>query len=349
MDRFKSATTATALLTPALNLYRALEARGLDAAALFRRAGCDPDLLRVQETRITNRAMKRLWQLAEEETGDPCIGIDVGAQVRGVALHALGHAVLASATLADALTRTARYTRVLTEFWRAELRDEPEGVRFVVVYGDREAYGPLSRHDSVLAALVKLARITFGEAFAPLEVTVERTPPGCARRFEDWFRAPIVWGAPQPSIVYGREDLLRPLVTANAGVAVASERLAADYVARIDRDDFRWRVKRSLLGILPSGAPSQHEIARSLGVSSRTLHRRLAEAGTSFADLMDETRRELAVKYLRRNDYSVGEVAYLLGFAETSSFNRAFRRWNDQSPSEFRRAGSPGAATGQGN
>jgi AraC-like DNA-binding protein len=74
-------------------------------------------------------------------------------------------------------------------------------------------------------------------------------------------------------------------------------------------------------------------------MSTRTLHRRLYEEGTSFVDLLDETRRELAAGYIRRSDYSVGEVAYLLGFAETSSFNRAFRRWTGMSPSEYRRAG----------
>jgi AraC-like DNA-binding protein len=72
-------------------------------------------------------------------------------------------------------------------------------------------------------------------------------------------------------------------------------------------------------------------------VSSRTLHRRLADAGTSFEKLLDETRKDLAAEYVRRCDYAVGEIAYLLGFAETSSFNRAFRRWTGKSPSEFRR------------
>ncbi|MCU0897688.1 MAG: AraC family transcriptional regulator [Burkholderiales bacterium] len=338
MNRSKPGATATALLSPALNLFRALEARGLDAAAVFRRAGCDPDLLRVHETRVPNRVVRRLYEVAEEATGDVCIGVDVGAQFRGVAMHALGHAWLASSTLAEALLRVARYTRVLSEFWHAELREEPAGMRFAVLYRDREACGPLSRHDAVLAATVKLARITYGDAFAPLEVTVERERPACAHRFDEWFRAPIVWGASMPSLLFRREDLAHPLATANPGVAVAAERIAADYAARLDRDDIRARVKRELLGILPSGTPSQARIARAVGLSSRTLHRRLAEAGTSFAELLDQTRRDLSLEYLRRSDYAVGEVAYMLGFAEISSFNRAFRRWTQRSPSEFRRA-----------
>ncbi len=266
---------------------------------MFRRAGCDPALLHVPETRISNRVKQRLYEVAERETGDACFGIEVGKQVRGIALHALG----------EAIARAARHTRVLTDFFRVEVRDEPHGVRLIVVFADPRASGPLSRHDAVLAGCLKMGRITFGDAFAPLEATVERAPPACAHRFHEWFRAPIVCEAPYPSLLCRREDLDRPLVTANPGVASASDRLMTDYLARLDRGDVAAQVKSALIGRLPVGAPTQATIARALGI-----------------------------EYLRRSDYSVGEVAYLLGFAEASSFNRAFRRWTGRSPSEFRQA-----------
>ena len=95
-------------------------------------------------------------------------------------------------------------------------------------------------------------------------------------------------------------------------------------------------MRRHVLERLPSGAPTQAEIARRLAVSTRTLHRRLAQAGTSFEELLDETRRELAIGYLQRTEYSIADVAYLLGFAQVSSFDRAFRRWTGRSPRESR-------------
>jgi AraC-like DNA-binding protein len=338
MERSNSAARASALLSQSINIVRALEARGVDALALLRQAGCDPALFHVPEARVSNRVIQRIFDLAEQATGDECFGIEVGKQVRGVALHALGYAWLASATLREAMTRMARYTRVLTEFWRGEVREEPRGVRFVLVYGDARGTAPLSRHDAALAGILKLCRITYGDAFTPLEATVEREPPGCARRFEEWFRARIVWGAPYPSLLCRPEDVDRPLVTSNPGVALASDQLASDYLARLDRGDVIAQVRRKLLAAFPAGAPNQATVARALGMSPRTLHRRLADAGTSFEKLLDDTRRELAAEYLRRSDHSVGEVAYLLGFAETSSFNRAFRRWTGTSPSDFRQA-----------
>jgi AraC-like DNA-binding protein len=337
MERSNSLARPTALLAPGINLVRALEARGIDAAAVLRRAGCDPAAYNVPETRVPNHTIQRVFELAEEATGDPCLGLDVGQQVRGIALHGVGHAWLASATLHDAMSRFARYTRVLSDFWRAELHDEPRGVRLMLRYVERPAIRPFSRQDAVLAGIVKLCRITWGDRFAPLEATVVRAPPACAHRFEDWFRAPLVWGAPHPSLLCRREDLQRPLPSTSPDIALAGDKLAADYLARLDRNDVAAQVKRELLGFFPAGTPTQAAVARAVGLSARTLHRRLADAGTSFERLLDDTRRELAAEYVRRSDYAVGEIAYLLGFAETSSFNRAFRRWTGKSPSEFRR------------
>jgi AraC-like DNA-binding protein len=341
MERSNAVARATVLLSQGINVVRALEARGIDADALLRRAGCDPALFHVPETRVPNRVIQRLFELAEEATGDVSFGLDVGQQVRGVALHAVGYAWLASATLGDAMARLARYTRVLSDFWRGEIGDEPRGMRFTLVSPIAHDLRPLSRHDAILSGIVKLCRITYGDAFAPLEVAVKRARPTGAQRFEEWYRASIVWGAPQPSLLCRHEDLARPLVTTNPDIVLASEKLVTDYLARLNRDDVVARVKRELLNGFPAGTPTQAGTARALGMSARTLHRRLAEAGTSFVDLLDETRRELAAAYIRRSDYSVGEVAYLLGFAETSSFNRAFRRWTGMSPSDYRRTGVP--------
>lgn len=338
MERSNSSARTTVLLSPGINLARALEARGVDADALLRQAGIDPALFRTPEARIRADASQRVFELAERATADPCIGLAIGQQVRGVALHAVGYAWLASATLFDAMARLARSTRVLADVWRGELREEPAGLRFVVSYIGGRPLRPLSRPDAILAGIVKLCRVTYGDAFAPLEVMVERARPECALAFEEWFRAPIVWGAASPSLLCRREDLAHPLATANPGVAVASDNLVADYLARLDRADVVAQVKRALLARFPSGTPAQGAVARDVCVSPRTLHRRLAEAGTSFERLLDETRKDLAVEYARRTDYAVGEIAYLLGFAEPSSFNRAFRRWTGKSPSEFRRA-----------
>ena len=276
-------------------------------------------------------------QAAEKAVTDPALGIDVARQMRGTASHALGYAWLASATLGEAFRRLVRYTRVVTEMWSPRLEEGTEDVRITFVFRlGAAARRPDWLHDWLAAGAVQLSRLICGESFAPLEVALVREQPPDVAPFDAWFRAPIVWRAPQVSLLCSSEDWSRPLPTGNPEVAAATERVALDYLARLDRNDTVTQVRQRIRDSLPSGVPSQAEVARALALSPRTLARRLEEAGTSFTGLVDETRRALAEQYLQRTDYSVAEVAYLVGFAEASSFNRAFRRWTGGAPGDAR-------------
>jgi AraC-like DNA-binding protein len=337
MDDPTPVAAGTALLSPVINLWRALAARQVDPAPLFRAAGLDPATLGVPGRRVNDRTALRLMQAAEKAVNDPALGIDVARQMHGTALHALGYAWLASATLGEAFRRLVRYTRVVTEMWSPRLEERAESVRISYAFRlEVAARRPDWVHDWLAAGVVQLSRLICGDAFAPLEVALVRERPPDATPFTDWFRAPIVWSAAEVSLLVRKEDLTRPLPTGNPEVAAATERIALDYLARLDRGDIVAQVRQRIRETLPSGVPSQAEVARALALSPRTLARRLEEAGTSFTALVDETRRALAEQYLQRTDYSVAEVAYLVGFAEASSFNRAFRRWTGRPPGDAR-------------
>jgi len=133
-------------------------------------------------------------------------------------------------------------------------------------------------------------------------------------------------------------DLDARLPTGNPEVAAMTERMLEAQLAKLDRQDVVARLKARILDALPSGSPVEEDIARALAMSQRTLQRRLADAGTSFGGVLDATRRDLAFHHLSNPERQVSEIAYLLGFAEAASFNRAFRRWTGLSPSEYRAA-----------
>jgi AraC-like DNA-binding protein len=336
MDSSIPENGSTALLSPAINLWRALQARGIDPAPLFRSAGVDPATLGVPGKRVSTRTVLRLQRIVDEAIGDPALGLDVASQMQGTALHALGYAWLASATLGEAFRRFARYARVVSELWSLDIEESPTGARVSFVFPVSEPRRPDWTHDWLAAGAVRLSRLICGDAFAPLEVALPRERPADAAPFEQWFRAPIGWRAPQASLVCGAADFSRELPTGNPEIAAATERLALEYLARLDRSDTVTQVRRRIRDRLPSGVLSHEEVARALALSPRTLTRRLEEAGTSFTAIVDETRRALAEQYLARTEYSVAEVAYLVGFAEASSFNRAFRRWTGRAPGEAR-------------
>src|SRR5262249_54999294 len=131
-----------------------------------------------------------------------------------------------------------------------------------------------------------------------------------------------------------------PLPAANADLANHNDDLVKRYLGRMNGGTVVDRV-RVALGERLASDPSPSEIAAALGMSARSLQRRLQEPGTTYAPLFDETRRGLACRHLRDEGYSVTEIAFILGFDDASSFARAFRRWTGRSPSEYRANPAP--------
>jgi len=116
------------------------------------------------------------------------------------------------------------------------------------------------------------------------------------------------------------------------------DQLNVDYLGRLREGNLVHRVKAGIIDALPSGPVANEKVARDLGLSVRSLQRRLAEAGTSFRDLLDTSRQEMALSYIREPEIELAEIAFLLGFSDQSAFSRAFKRWTGNTPNEVRKA-----------
>ena len=114
------------------------------------------------------------------------------------------------------------------------------------------------------------------------------------------------------------------------------EKMLDEYLSRVDQNDLANRVKCRIQDKLALGSPTQADIASTLGMSLRNLQRKLSEQGTSFKDILEQTRRKLALEYIEQRHLTLGEIAYLVGFSSAANFNRAFKRWTGVSPGEFR-------------
>jgi AraC-like DNA-binding protein len=134
-----------------------------------------------------------------------------------------------------------------------------------------------------------------------------------------------------------RSDLLEPLPTSSPALGQLHDRLAGDLLERLDDASMKRRVREQIVRMLPNGEPRRSALAKALGVSERTLQRRLADERAHLNVLIESTRRELAQEHLANGRLSMAEVAYLLGFADQSNFFRSFKRWFATSPGEFRR------------
>ncbi|NNF96819.1 MAG: helix-turn-helix transcriptional regulator, partial [Halobacteria archaeon] len=135
---------------------------------------------------------------------------------------------------------------------------------------------------------------------------------------------------------FNKADVNKYLPTSNAEMARANEKVIVDYLARLDKNNITAQVKAKLLDLLPSGNFTEETIIQSLHISQRTLQRKFKDEGTTYKQLLDESRSELAKEYVNDTSLSFSEITYLLGFSEQSNFTRAFKRWQGQSPSAYR-------------
>jgi AraC-like DNA-binding protein len=315
----------------ALLISRALTAAGIDADELFRRAGMPPERLRDPNSRYPLSAMQRLWALALQATQDPCFGLEVARLWHPTTFHAMGYSALACATLREALAYAVRYSRVVSAGAILELIDRGAQVNMRLSVPARpESMAVSSMQAPVhagLASIVILCREARGAPLGLQRVSFTGADCGCGPRLAAFFNCPVVFEAEHNDIVFTAIELDTALPTANPALLRVNEQLLAHYLARLESSELAVRVQSYLIQLLPSGEFEEAAVARALNLSLRTMQRRLRQEGTSFRELLDETRERLAAQYLEDSTMSVSEVAYLLGFSEVSSFSRAMRRW----------------------
>lgn len=329
----------TTLSSVALVVWRTLEAYRIDPEPLFREAGLNPDLLRDANARYPLRNMQDLWAIAAERTGDPCFGLNTLDHWHPTSLHALGYAWMASTTLRDALHRLQRYAHLVASSTHIDIQPEDDCVAISMESKVESLNYVGASVDAGLALLIDMCRLLLGRDYSPDRVEFMRSEPVCRQRYYGVFRAPISFGASANRLLLRAADLDTSLPGGNAELARANEQIIHDYLERFEQSSLSMLVRTRLVDLLPSGEATEDKIARSLNMSLRSLQRRLKGEGTGFKQILDDMRQDLARDYLASSDYSVNEIAYLLGFAEPGNFTRAFKRWHGVPPSRFRADG----------
>lgn len=315
---------------------RTLERYEVDSQQIFAHAGVDLTSMSGPESRVDSAAMQKVWHSAVKATNDPCFGVAVAENIQPNALHGLGFSWIASDTLLDGLERLARYYRVLVTAGEVILEEQEASLSLwlkIPQHNGRIAYASL---DAALGMFIQMCRLTAGQDFNPDKVELQRPAPSNPDKLLKFFGCPIQFDSRENKIYFLRSRLDVSLPTANPALARVNDQIVVEYLARFDRRDIVNQVRAYIIEYLPSGIPGQEAVAKSLHLSLRNLQRKLKAEDTTFKQLLDEIRQELAEQYLREQQRSVGEITYLLGFTEPSNFTRAFKRWTGKSPIEFR-------------
>ena len=330
---------ATTLASATRPFWRLLELYKIDPAYVFREAGLDPALMDKPRERFKAERQVAAWRKAAELIKDPCFGLKVAEVWSPTDLHALGYAFLASSTLRTALGRLSRYVQVVNDAIGYDLGVDGDKVS-LTLNADTPSYRPpfAPQEDSGWAVITSMCRAAYGDELNPVEVRFQHGAPKSTSAYYAFFRCPLRFGAESSAILFARADMDYPLPAANKELARGNDQILADFLDNLQKDDLVARVKTAIAEELPSGSPSDDEIAKSLFMSPRTLNRKLSALGTNYSKLLEAVRHELAEQYVADPSLSLSEISFLLGFSELSAFSRAFRRWAGQSPSAAREA-----------
>jgi len=309
----------------------------LDADNLFEIAGLDVSQVNNPAYRYPDDKIKTLWKLAEETTQDQCIGIKVAQHIHPTTLHALGFAWLSSTTLLGALNRLVRYYRIVTDVEKLELAEGNDNYSLALSRTQNVEVVDAD-YDTFFAAILVMCQAICGESFRFTSIEMERSAPNCESEMKFFFKSPITFSSGHNVIWFDRSIIHEVLPTANAKLARKNDQIMAQYISQLDESDIAMQVKSRLIDRLSSGSVKESEIAIDLNMTLRTLQRKLVERGTSYKAIANETRRDLALEYVREQYLPLTEITYLLGYSEQANFTRAFRRWTGQSPTDYRKA-----------
>ncbi|MEO9484108.1 MAG: AraC family transcriptional regulator ligand-binding domain-containing protein [Ekhidna sp.] len=279
-----------------------------------------------------------IHELLDEKLG-PGFSVRVGQQMKIEDYGVLGLSWRTCSWAGEIFERSERYFRLLSNMfiWQIE-----EAGDLSHVHLNREAHRrglELSTEASLSATVVVLQAMT-EKNILPIQVSFKHKPPKDLGSYQEAFQCPVLFNQPYYSITYKTEDLRTRTAKADTSInRFLLERVEEETKGlKVVGNKLAFDVEKLIKDSLPSGIPSIHQVGEHMGMSNRTLTRRLSEAGVSFRDLIKKTQEGVAKNLLKNSSRSIAEIAFETGFSEQSAFNRAFKRWTGLAPVEFRKS-----------
>lgn len=320
-------------------IVQVAESRGAAPGALQKLTGFDPARANDPDARIPLALETALWDGAAELTGDKAFGVHAATHVRQGAFGVMDYAVRTAPTLRIAFERLVRYNRLVHD--AAVFALVAAGARARIEHAFRVG-AVQSRHAAeftIAAVLTVGAQITASPIVARAVEFRHAAPGDNARRLlAEFFGVDPRFSMRVNAVEIDASALERPVPAADPALFRIIEQHAEAMLAQRPQSNETTteRVRRELASSLREGTPTIAEVAKRLRLSERSLQRRLSDEGVTFDAVLEELRRDLALRYLADRKLAVGEIAYLLGFSEPSPFHRAFKRWTGRTPAEAR-------------
>ena len=309
-----------------------------DANELLDSIGLDPHAPADPKRMIEDTVYYDLLERLAERMDVTDLPLRTGASMRCDDYGAVGLAWKAAPTLRGSYTRVTRYARLWTSVVEYELQPTEGGTFFFLHRTGVRRLGLRLSNEATLASAVAISREVSPNGFSPKHVYLKHSAPAETTAHTAYFNCPVTFGAENDALLLSDESLAQATRLGDEGITrfLLSHLDAELATLQATEDTLATRTRATIARALSEGVPKVEDIARSLGLSARSFHRRLAEEGQSYQTLTDNTRRELAEGMLAEDNHSLSEIAFLTGFSEQSAFTRAFKRWTGITPAQYR-------------
>ena len=323
-------TTATVRL-----VMKACEASGIDIDELLDASNIDRKVAEDADGEVNVIQMKAFWEHAYHLSGDPYLGMHAAEYLEVGTYKCLDYLTIYAKTIGESLANYGKYIDLINTWLGMEFFEDNDCIR-IRLTSDLGVIPPQS-FEFVYAMLTLRLRLVANPDWAAHSISFPFEEPPDPEKHREFFQTDITYNATVGEFVVSSADWNRQLLNSDDQLMkVLDEHARLLLSNRVLPDDFIGQVRQEIVRDLHGGSAQRDIIAKRLNMSPRTLQRRLDENGISYADLLDDVRQTLAKDKLHDGDLSIGEIGFLLGFSEQSSFSRAFKRWTNQSPADYR-------------
>lgn len=320
-----------------LALVHYLKRQGvLDSQHIEQLTGLDMQSLADPDRRIPAQVHYQLWDYAEKATGDPAIGLNAGQVIDPERMGLVGHVFFNCDTLGEAVTQYVRLHRLINE--SVTLSFEQVGEQAILTWqADTPEHYCRQDMDRTLAAVMCRTRHFIFPGIRAEWVDIAHPRTDYADQYEALLGGSVTFGAAATRLAFNSRHLSHPIPNRNPYVYSAVLRQVNSLLARLQsRRSFGRKIHRLISRQMSTDKIDADTLARQCHMSRQTLYRRLKKEGLSFHELVEQVRKDKALRYVASDHYALGEIAFLLGFSELSAFSRAFKRWTGMAPAQYR-------------
>lgn len=304
---------------------------------LLKAAGLELDMAADGNQRISGNQYCDLLKLAAELCDDSDIGLHMGEAIKPGHYGVLGYACMSSKTFDDTIQRMHRYQSLVSDVGSSQVSQNDDQVKFQFIC-ETSLYPPRQLSEEHLAGVLTFSRWISNNKGAPTAVHFQHPAPKYISEHKRIFACPILFDQDETAIYFPAELLDAPLPQADPLLSKMMDTYAEQQLIKLPTgESLMDQAKRALADLLQNGEPNLEKLAARLELSSRSLQRQLKQENLSYQTLLEKIRHQLALSYIHKDHLSLIDIAFLLGFSEQSSFQRAFKRWTGETPGKYRK------------